>query len=154
MLLFFHQVPFGQDDPEFGMDLAFWVFTLPFLQLLIGFLTSTLLLCGIAALLVHYLYGAIRLSERGLSFSRAARVQLAVTAAAFLVLQGVNFWLDRYATLQNTGGSWTGAMYTDVNAVIPVRGILAAAALIVAALFVASAVVGRWRLPMIGTACS
>ena len=94
VLLFFHQVPFGQDDPEFGMDLAFWVFTLPFLQLLIGFLTSTLLLCGIAALLVHYLYGAIRLSERGLSFSRAARVQLAVTAAAFLVLQGVNFWLD------------------------------------------------------------
>ncbi|MCT1590063.1 UPF0182 family membrane protein, partial [Kocuria palustris] len=152
VLLFFHQVPFGQDDPEFGMDLAFWVFTLPFLQLLIGFLTSTLLLCGIAALLVHYLYGAIRLSERGLSFSRAARVQLAVTAAAFLVLQGVNFWLDRYATLQNTGGSWTGAMYTDVNAVIPVRGILAAAALVVAALFVASAVVGRWRLPMIGTA--
>ncbi|MCT1601522.1 UPF0182 family protein [Kocuria sp. p3-SID1428] len=152
VLLFFHQVPFGQEDPEFGMDLAFWVFTLPFLQLVIGFLSSTLLLCGIAALLVHYLYGAIRLSERGLSFSRAARVQLAVTAAAFLVLQGVNFWLDRYATLNNTGGSWTGAMYTDINAVIPVRGILAAAALVVAALFIASAIMGRWRLPMIGTA--
>ena len=41
VLLFFHQVPFGQDDPEFGMDLAFWVFTLPFLQLLIGCLLYT-----------------------------------------------------------------------------------------------------------------
>lgn len=152
VLLFLHRVPFGQEDPEFGMDLSFWVFTLPFLQLVLGFLASTVLLAGIAGVLVHYLYGGIRLSERGLGFSRAARVQLAVTAAVFLIMQGGSFWLDRYATLQSTAGNWTGALYTDVNAVIPVRGILAAAAVVVALLFIASAIMGRWRLPIIGTA--
>ncbi|WP_081993502.1 UPF0182 family protein [Kocuria sp. ZOR0020] len=152
VLLFFNQVPFGQDDPQFGMDVGFWVFTLPFLRLLLGFLVSVLLLCAIGAVLVHYIYGGIRITEKGLKFSTAARVQLAVTAALFLLLQGVNFWLDRYATLQSTSGSWTGALYTDVNAVIPVRGILAIAAVLVAVLFVISAVIGRWRLPLIGTA--
>nr|WP_246179861.1 UPF0182 family protein [Kocuria coralli] len=152
VLLFFNQVPFGREDPEFGMDVSFWVFTLPFLRLVLGFLVSVLLLCAIGAVLVHYIYGGIRITEKGLSFSTAARVQLAVTAAAFLVLQGTNFWLDRYATLQSDSGAWTGALYTDVNAVIPVRAILAIAALLVGVLFVISAVIGRWRLPLIGTA--
>ena len=42
-------------------------------------------------------------------------------------------------------------MYTDVNAVIPTKAILAVAAIIVAILFIVSAVIGRWRLPLIGT---
>ncbi|NHU84458.1 COG1615 family transporter [Kocuria sp. JC486] len=152
VVLFFNQEPFGQEDPQFGMDIAFWVFTLPFLRLVLGFLVSILLLCAIAAVLVHYVYGGIRISEKGLTFTIAARVQLAVTAALFLILQGINFWLDRYATLQSTSGSWTGALYTDINAVIPVRAILAVAAIVVAVLFIVSAVIGRWRLPLIGTA--
>ncbi|ROZ62632.1 UPF0182 family protein [Kocuria soli] len=152
VVLFFNQEPFGQEDPQFGMDIAFWVFTLPFLRLVLGFLVSILLLCAIAAVLVHYVYGGIRISEKGLTFTTAARVQLAVTAALFLILQGINFWLDRYATLQSTSGSWTGALYTDINAVIPVRAILAVAAIVVAVLFIVSAVIGRWRLPLIGTA--
>ena len=36
--------------------------------------------------------------ERGVFTSRAAQIHLAVTAAAFLLLLGVNFWLDRYST--------------------------------------------------------
>lgn len=152
VLLFFNQVPFGQDDPQFGMDVGFWVFTLPFLRLIVGFLVSVVLLCGIGAVLVHYVYGGLRITEKGLKFSKAARRQLAVTAAVFLMLQGINFWLDRYATLQSTSGSWAGALYTDVHAVIPVRAIMAAAAVVVALLFLVAAWNGRWRLPLIGTA--
>lgn len=152
VLLFFHQVPFGVQDPQFGIDVSFWVFTLPFLRLVVGFLISVVLLSGIGAVMVHYVYGGIRITEKGLKFSIPARRQLAVTAALFLLLQGMNFWLDRYATLQSTSGSWTGALYTDVNAVIPVRAIMAAAAVVVALLFVVAAWNGQWRLPIIGTA--
>ncbi len=46
----------------------------------------------------------------------------------------------------------TGAGYTDVNAVIPGRQILAAIAVGVAILFFITALIGRWRLPLVGTA--
>ncbi|MDK7236511.1 UPF0182 family protein, partial [Staphylococcus haemolyticus] len=67
-------------------------------------------------------------------------------------LQGVNFWLNRYRTTQSQTGNWAGALYTDVNAVIPTSAILAVTAVIVAGLFVWTVVSGRWRLSLIGTA--
>ena len=54
--------------------------------------------------------------------------------------------------MQNSGGRWAGALYTDVNAVIPTKAILAVAAVLVAVLFIVAAVIGKWRLPVIGTA--
>ncbi len=152
VLLFFNQEPFGQKDPEFGLDYSFYMFSLPFFGFLTGFLTSVAIIAAIAAVLTHYLYGGIRLEEKGLFTTKAARVQIAVVAALFLLLQGINYWLDRYATLQNTGGRWTGALYTDINAVIPTKAILAVAAVLVAVLFILAAVIGRWKLPIIGTA--
>ncbi len=152
VLLFMNQEPFGQNDPQFGIDISFYLMTLPFLGFVTGFLISVTIVAGIAGILTHYLYGSIRIMERGIFTSRAAQIHLAVTGAAFLLLLGVNFWLDRYAAVQNSGGRWAGAMYTDVNAVIPTKSILAVAAALVAVLFIIAAVIGKWRLPVIGTA--
>lgn len=152
VVLFFNQEPFGQNDPEFGLDIGFYLMTLPFLGFIVGFLISVAVVAGIAGILTHYLYGSIRIMERGIFTSRAAQIHLAVTGASFLILLGINFWLDRYAAVQNGGGRWAGALYTDVNAVIPTKAILAVAAILVAILFIVAAVIGRWRLPLIGTA--
>lgn len=152
VLLFFNQVGFNQPDPQFKMDISFYLMVLPFLGFVTGFLISVVVIAGIAGILTHYLYGSIRLMERGVFTSRAAQIHIAVTGAAFLVLLGVNFWLDRYSAVQSNGGRWAGALYTDVNAVIPTKSILAVAAVLVAVLFVVAAVIGRWRLPVIGTA--
>jgi uncharacterized membrane protein (UPF0182 family) len=152
VLLFLNQEPFGQNDPQFGLDISFYLMTLPFLGFVTGFLISVTIVAGIAGILTHYLYGSIRIMERGIFTSRAAQIHLAVTGAAFLLLLGINFWLDRYSAVQNSGVRWAGAMYTDVNAVIPTKSILAVAALLVAVLFVVAAVIGKWRLPVIGTA--
>ncbi|WP_369800164.1 UPF0182 family protein [Tersicoccus sp. Bi-70] len=151
ILLFFNQVPFGQTDPQFGLDYSFYLNTLPFLGFLSGLLISVVLVAGVLGIVTHYLYGGIRVHEHGVAVSRPARIHIAVVAAAFLLLQGANFWLDRYSTLQNNSGRVAGALYTDVNAVIPTKSVLAIAALIVAVLFVVAAVIGRWRLPLIGT---
>src|SRR6476620_4553422 len=152
VLLFFNQESFGQNDPAFGLDIGFYLMTLPFLGFVTGFLISVAIVAGIAGILTHYLYGSSRIMERGIFTRRAAQIHLAVTGASFLVLLGVNFWLDRYSALQNSGGRWAGALYTDVNAVIPTKAILAVAAALVAILFIVAAVIGKWRLPVIGTA--
>lgn len=152
VLLFFNQEQFGQQDPQFGLDISFYLMTLPFLGFVTGFLISVVVVAGIAGILTHYLYGSIRLMERGVFTSRAAQIHLAVSGALFLLLLGANFWLDVYGTVQNNGGRWAGALYTDVTAVVPTKSILAVAAGLVAILFIVAAVIGRWRLPVIGTA--
>ena len=153
VLLFINQEPFGQSDPQFGMDFAFFVFTLPFLGFINGFLISAVLVAGVAGIICHYLFGGIRIEGSGkFVIEKAARWHIAVTAAVFLLLQGVNWWLDRYGTLQDQGGNWAGALYTDVNAVIPAQAILAVAAVLVAAIFILTAVTARWRFSIIGTA--
>ncbi|MGM7668827.1 UPF0182 family membrane protein [Microbacterium sp. A93] len=153
VLLFFNQEPYGKVDPEFGLDYMFYMASLPFFGLIIGFLISVVLIAGIAGLLVHYLYGSVRVKEQGgLVIENASRVHLGVFVALFLVLQAGNYWLNRYRTLQSQDGDWAGAMYTDVNAVIPTSTILAVAAALVALLFIVTAITGRWRISLVGAA--
>lgn len=151
VMLFLYRVPFGSTDPEFGLDIGFYTNTLPFLGFVAGMLISATVIAFIAGLLTHYLYGAIRLTERGVFASRAAQIHISILAGFFLLLLGANFWLGRFETLQDNGGYRAGAMFTDVNAVIPTKAILAAAAIIVAILFIVAAFIGKWKLPLIGT---
>ncbi len=151
VMLFLYREPFGSTDPQFGLDISFYTNTLPFLGFVVGMLISATVIAFIAGLLTHYLYGAIRLTERGIFTSRQAQIHIAIMAGVFLLLLGANFWLGRFATLQDNGGYRAGAMFTDVNAVIPTKAILAAAALIVAILFIVAAFIGKWKLPLIGT---
>ena len=152
IVLFFNQEPFGAADPQFGLDFSFYLMTLPFLGTLVGYLLGVVVIAGIAGLLTHYLYGSIRISESGVYTARPAQLHLAISGAVLLALIAANFWLDRYSSLYSSAGRVSGALYTDVNAVIPTKAILAVAAAIVAVLFIVAAVVGRWRLPLIGTA--
>ncbi len=151
-LAWLNRTPFGSTDPQFGFDIGFYVFELPFYRSIVGFASAVVLLSILLVIATNYLYGAIRVSGREVVISKSARVQIAITAGIYLLLQAVSIWLDQYATVTETGSLITGAAYTDVNATIPGRGILAAVAGVVAILFFVTAIIGRWRLPLVGTA--
>ncbi|MDR3068108.1 MAG: UPF0182 family protein [Cellulomonas sp.] len=152
--LFLHRQTVGVKDPQFGLDLGFYFFTLPMLRFTVSFLLATAILAGLAGLATHYLYGGIRIAGRSEAprTSRTARIQLATTGAVILVILAGSFWLDQYSLLMKNSSKYAGAGYTDVNAVIPAKVILAIAALLVAAVFVVTAARGNWRLPAIGVA--
>lgn len=153
VLLAFNSEPFGEADPEFGMDLGFFVFLLPALRFTVGFLISVVVIAGIAGLVTHYLYGGLRVGPAAAGGPRtttAARVHLAIIGAVGLLLIAANYWLDRYSILTNAGDRFDGASYADVHAVIPAKGILTVVAIFVAALFIVTAFRGDWRLPAIG----
>ncbi|WGW10520.1 UPF0182 family protein [Saxibacter everestensis] len=153
VLLWINQEPFGQTEPQFGLDNGFYVFTLPWLRYLVGLIGTVAMVSLIAAVVVHYLYGGIRPTrERRLDLTKTARIQISVAVGVFVLMQGASIWMQRYGSLTDSEGLVTGATYTDVNAVLPARAIVAIAAVIVALLFVAAAVWGRWRLPIVGTA--
>ena len=152
VLQFLNRTPFGQTDPQFGFDVAFFVYELPFYRGVVAYASAIVLIAGLAALATSYLYGGIRITGREVRVSRPARIQLAIMAGVYLAIQAVSIWLDQYATVIEPGDLITGASYTDVNAIIPGRVILAGIAAIVAVLALITAVIGRWRLPIVGTA--
>ena len=152
--LWLHRKPFGEADPQFGFDIGFYVFELPFYQQIVGFALAVLFICLIAALATAYLYGAIRVTGREFRISRSARIQLATTAALYMVALGASIWLGQYASLAQTSQGFlsTGAGYTEVNAAIPGAQIMAGIAAVVAVFFIITAVIGRWRIAIVGTA--
>lgn len=154
VLQWWNRTPFGETDPQFGLDIAFYVYELPFWRAVVAFASGAVLLAAIAAVATGYLYGAIRFTGREVRISRTARIQLAATAAIYLALQAVSIWLDQYAALiqPSDGFLAAGAGYTEVFATIPGRQILAGIAALIAVLFVITAVIGRWRLSIVGTA--
>ncbi|MBX3093406.1 MAG: UPF0182 family protein [Cryobacterium sp.] len=149
-----NRTPAGVSDPQFGLDISFYLFELPFYHAVLGFASAVVLLSAVAALATSYLYGAIAFNGREVRISKTARIQLAITGAVYVLLQAVSLWLDQYLTLVSSTSTtlMTGAAYTDVNAVIPGKMILALSAAAVAVLFIVTAIIGRWRLPIIGTA--
>ena len=151
-LLFKNSTDFGVKDPQFNMDISFFAFRLPFWQTIIGWAISTLVLAIIASVVVHYLYGGIRLQVREDRTTVAARVQLSVLLGLVVLLKAVAYWFDRYALALKDSKLITGLTYTDVNAVLPAKAILAGIALVCAFLFFANIIRRSWVLPAAGTA--
>ncbi|MEH3140446.1 MAG: UPF0182 family protein [Mycobacterium kyogaense] len=150
--LFLHGGDFGIADPQFGIDLGFYAFDLPFYRLVLSYLFVATFLAFIANLLGHYLFGGIRLSGRTGALSRAARIQLITLIGVLMLLKAVAYWFDRYELLSHTRGGkpFTGAGYTDINAVLPAKLILMAIAVICAAAVFSAIVLRDLRIPAIG----
>ncbi|CAM5743767.1 hypothetical protein MAUB1S_03258 [Mycolicibacterium aubagnense] len=143
---------FGINDPEFGKDLGFYAFDLPFYRLVLGYLFVGVFLMLVGNLLGHYVFGGIRLSGRQGALSRAARIQLVSLVGILVVLKAVAYWFDRYELLSHTRGGkpFTGAGYTDINAVLPAKMILLVIALICAVAVFSALVLRDLRIPAIG----
>ncbi|YAL84052.1 UPF0182 family protein [Dermacoccaceae bacterium W4C1] len=148
-LLWWNRQPFGTKDPEFGIDIGFYVFTLPWVRFLVSFLTMVLVLSLLAAAVTHYVYGGISLQGRGSHTTKAARIHLCLLLAGLVLLRAVSYWLDRYSLTTNANRLFDGIGYTDQNAVLPTKAILAIAALVCAGLFIATIWTKTWRLPVL-----
>ncbi|WP_082095961.1 UPF0182 family membrane protein [Demequina flava] len=151
-LAWWHHEPFGTTDPQFGLDVSFYVFTLPILQALVGFWLVISILCTLLAAFVHLVYGGISGGGRAFVASGGARIQLAISGLLVMLGIAANYWLDRYALLNSQGEKFYGAGYTDINAILPAKIILVGIALLVGLLFLAVIWRGDWRIPATGVA--
>jgi len=149
-LLWVNRVPFGSKDAQFGLDIGFFVFTLPWLRFIVGFLTMALVLGTLAAAVTHYVYGGLQLQTKGERTTSAARVHLSLLLAGLVLVRSASWWLDRYSLTTKDSRLITGLTYTDVHAVLPTKTILAVAGVMCAALFVATIWTHSWRLPAVG----
>ncbi|MFB6812473.1 UPF0182 family protein [Streptomyces sp. NPDC056387] len=154
-LMYVNGVPFGQKDPQFHLDVSFYTFDLPWYRFLLGFGFAAVVLSVIAAVVVHYLYGGLRVTSPGARATAAATGHLSVLLGLFVTLKAVAYWLDRYGLAVKSSDfkaadNWTGLRYVDANAYLPAKTILVAIAAICAVLFFATLWRRTWQLPVIG----
>ncbi|MFA5919208.1 MAG: UPF0182 family protein [Candidatus Nanopelagicaceae bacterium] len=149
-MLFRNSTPFGVKDSQFGLDISYFAFRLPFWQALLEWGISTVIISIMAASVVHYLYGGIRLQVREDRTTVTARVQLSILLGIVVLLKGMAYWLDRYHLALKEGKLITGLTYTDVNAVLPAKAILAGIAVVCSLLFFANIIRRSWVLPAAG----
>ncbi|MFC0031315.1 UPF0182 family protein [Micromonospora chaiyaphumensis] len=133
-LLFRNGGSFGVKDPEFGVDVGFYVFQLPFWRYLLGVGFTAVVLALLGALAVHYIFGGVRLQGVGDRMTNAARAHLSSLVAVFVLLKAIAYVLDQRAMLleYNEGAKLYGAGYADINALLPAKEILAWIAVVVA----------------------
>ncbi|MFZ1061622.1 MAG: UPF0182 family protein, partial [Candidatus Rokuibacteriota bacterium] len=133
VLEYFNATPFDTTDPLFNRDLSFYVFTLPFWRLLYGWAMLLLTATMGLGLALYVLQRSLVLTARGPRLAAGARTHLLLLGTALLGFKAWGFWLDRFDLLFSPRGLVFGASYTDVNASLPVLGILVALALLCAA---------------------
>ncbi len=129
---------YGRIDPIYGHDVGFYLFTLPFLEVVQTSLVAVTLLT-LAGVTMSYLRAdVVRVDwKRGIEAPAAVLQHIGINLALFLGVWAWGYYLDRYALLQSTRGAVYGAGYTDVFLVQPALWIVlgATVALAVAVLF-------------------
>ena len=151
VLAFFNSTPFGETDEQFGLDISFYAFQLPLWRAVVTWVMVAVVLAFLANLLTHYLFGGLRPGAREGALTRAARIQLVTLAGLFVLAKAAAYWLDRYELLFAENSTFTGASYTDVNAVMPAKIFMFAVALVCAIAFFSAIVIKDLRIPALAT---
>ena len=143
ILQFLNSVDFNISDPIFGMDVSFYVFKLPLLNLLISVSRTIIVVIGIITVGVYLVISASsslgRLDLRDVKgnfevmktgFIQFAGKPLAVLAAIFLVLTSADYYLGTFDIMYSPRGVVFGPGYTDVKVEVPFLYILAGLSLL------------------------
>ncbi|MBD2361536.1 UPF0182 family protein [Anabaena minutissima FACHB-250] len=132
VLQYFHPTPFNSTEPLFGLDISFYIFALPFWELLEIWLMG-MFLYGFVAVSLTYLLSGDSLSQ-GIfpGFSSQQQRHLYGLGSLLMLLVAFSYWLSRYELVYSPRGVSYGASYTDVNVQLPVYNGLCGLALAIA----------------------
>jgi len=151
-LLFRNSKSFGVADPQFGADVGFYVFQLPFLTFLLDWMFVAVILVLLFTAAAHILNGGVVFVSPVPAIRHATKAHIAVLLAVLAVLKAGDYWLDRYELTNSTRGIVDGATYSVVNAQIPAIMLLILIALLTAGLYLSVIKTDSWRLPLLASA--
>lgn len=153
VLQYFNRTLFGIVDPILGKDVAFYMFSLPFLNSLWFFVFSIVAITT-ALIGLYYLQEflkqmfvqsqsadphtgmkSVNLSKGMPKLKKAVKNHLSVLASFLFILTAVKYYLARYSVMYSKEGIVVGAGYVDVHVFLPIVKFLMLFALLVAAAF-------------------
>src|SRR5439155_16299554 len=145
-------VHFSQLDPVFHRDASFYVFILPFWQVVQGWLFSSIVGITLLSALVHYLNGGIRLQSPGEKVAPQVKAHLSVLLGILLLVKAWGYYLGKFDLLVSQRGVVTGASYTDLHAELPALRLLVVIAIVCGILFFVNIRLRGWAFPVIAIA--
>ncbi len=156
-------IEFGTTDPLFERDLSFFVFTLPLLEFVQGWLFRAVVLVLVVAvfaygfrLVLPYMIspeddeGERREIPRSLVAGAPIRIHLSVLGFLVMLLVGWAHWLSLHTLEFSTRGAAYGASYIDANIMQPVQQVLIVLAVVAAIGLVVGAVFNLQWVPVGG----
>jgi hypothetical protein len=143
---------FGLPDPLFGVDTGFYLFRLPFYELLQDSLTALALITLLAVLAFYAYFGLLRSRRSGQTEGRSAKAAPHLSTLFFVLIAsfGWGFYLDHYELLYSTQGVVYGAGYTADHVTRIAFWIMAGAAAALCALLVLNIFRPRVRAVVVG----
>jgi len=151
-LLFRNSQRFGVNDPQFGVDVGFYVFELPFISFSVSWLFAALVVVTLLTVLAHLVNGGVVFTSSMPVVRASTKAHLAVLLAILAIVRAADYWISRYGLTTERRGVVQGATYTVVNAQIPALMLLAFIAVLTAVLFLSTLRTGRWRYPLVASA--
>jgi uncharacterized membrane protein (UPF0182 family) len=116
---------FGQVDPVFGHDIGFYLFRLPFIELIQNSLISLVFFVTVATIILYVYSGALSIrSSKSISAPSGVVKHISVNLGIWFLLLAWGYYLHRYDLLYGAGGAVYGAGYVDLNVKLPVIWIL------------------------------
>jgi len=131
VLKYLNSTPFGLADPILGKDISFYIFTLPVFDIGLGLVRTLILFSLIGCGAVYVLRGSLNtsgllgklgetnLSKLGLQTTPHARIHMGILLFLFLLTLAAGTYLSLFKLLTSQGGPVFGAVFTDVNIMIP-----------------------------------
>ena len=149
-LLFRNGGSFGLKDPQFGKDVGFYVFKLPFVALTLNWAFVSMVIVTVVTITAHYLNGGIRLQAPGQRVTPQVKAHVSVLLGVIALIKAVQYYFQRYELNFSTRGVVHGATYTDVHAQLRALELLIFISLAAFVLFLLNIRRQGWVLPAIG----
>lgn len=151
-ILFRNSQSFGTSDVQFGRDVGFYVFELPFLTFFLDWMFAALIIVLLLTIAAHVLNGGVVLVSPVPVIRAATKTHVAVLLAVLAVLKAGDYWLDRFELTTAQTGIVQGATYSVVQARIPALMLLILIAVLTSLLYLSVARTGSFRAPVIASA--
>jgi uncharacterized membrane protein (UPF0182 family) len=131
VLRYLKQSPFGTTDPVFGKDIAYFVFTLPMVNAVLGILTTLIVVSLVLVTPLYLLRRDVVVLQRRVTVEPSAQWHLGVLLAGLFVALALRVWIiDVPSISYATTGPFVGASYSDLGIKLPALRILAFVAVV------------------------
>src|SRR6267142_1972741 len=147
ILQFLYHVPYGVNDPLYGKDIGFYLFSLPAYIAIKNWALLTLFISALLAGLIYWVHGDIEYQAQRRSISPTVIAHGSVLLGFFFAVKAWSYGLDRYLLLYGDNGVVVGASYSDIHVALPGLWLLIGLSIIAAFAAWANLRVRTYRLP-------
>jgi uncharacterized protein len=146
-LRFVYQVPYGLNDPLYGQDIGFYLFSLPAYVAIKNWMLLTLVLGALSAGFVYWVRGEIEFDGQRRFLSPTALAHGSALLGLFFIVKAWSYNLDRFLLLYGDNGVVIGASYTDIHVELPILWLLIGLSVVAVLAAWANLRVRTYRLP-------